>query len=187
MLLILFIYLEVYGPTVLRIFFFCFWEVLYELLCVHYFNFTGRLNAKADVYSFGVLLLELLTGRRALDKIRVAAEQNLVDWTRPCLGDKRKLHRIIDPRLEGRYPKNGAHEFASLALQCIRNDAKLRPNMSEVLASLEKLQDPKYAALPPQSNQKKRSSSTMPRSPMRNPRPPLRPTPSGSSLPSYRA
>ncbi|THU44607.1 hypothetical protein C4D60_Mb02t09150 [Musa balbisiana] len=148
---------------------------------------TGRLNAKADVYSFGVLLLELLTGRRALDKIRVAAEQNLVDWTRPCLGDKRKLHRIIDPRLEGRYPKNGAHEFASLALQCIRNDAKLRPNMSEVLASLEKLQDPKYAALPPQSNQKKRSSSTMPRSPMRNPRPPLRPTPSGSSLPSYRA
>ncbi|CAL9079488.1 unnamed protein product [Musa textilis] len=148
---------------------------------------TGRLNAKADVYSFGVLLLELLTGRRAHDKIRVAAEQNLVDWTRPSLGDKRKLHRIIDPRLEGRYPKNAAHELASLALQCIRNDAKLRPNMSEVLASLEKLQDPKYAALPPQSNQRKKSSSTMPRSPMRNPRSPLRPTSSGSSLPAYHA
>ncbi|RRT69994.1 hypothetical protein B296_00033364 [Ensete ventricosum] len=140
---------------------------------------TGRLNAKADVYSFGVLLLELLTGRRALDKIRVAAEQNLVEWTRPSLGDKRKLHRIIDPRLEGRYPKNGAHEFASLALRCIGNDAKFRPSMSEVLASLEKLQDPKYATLPPQSNQRKKSSSTMARSSMRNPRSPLRPTSSG--------
>ncbi|RWV95358.1 hypothetical protein GW17_00042025 [Ensete ventricosum] len=148
---------------------------------------TGRLNAKADVYSFGVLLLELLTGRRALDKIRVAAEQNLVEWTRPSLGDKRKLHRIIDPRLEGRYPKNGAHEFASLALRCIGNDAKFRPSMSEVLASLEKLQDPKYATLPPQSNQRKKSSSTMARSSMRNPRSPLRPTSSGSSLPSYPA
>ncbi|KAJ6817578.1 putative serine/threonine-protein kinase PBL3 isoform X1 [Iris pallida] len=55
---------------------------------------TGRLSAKADVYSFGVVLLELLSGRRALDKNKVGIEQNLVDWARPSLGDKRKLFRI---------------------------------------------------------------------------------------------
>ncbi|CAL9064535.1 unnamed protein product [Musa banksii] len=147
---------------------------------------TGRLSAKADVYSFGVVLLELLTGRRALEKTKAGTEQSLVDWAKPSLGDKRKLYRIMDPRLEGKYLKKGAHELGILALQCIGKDAKRRPRMSEVLASLEKLQDSKFGALPPQATRPK-TSSTTPRSPMRNPpRSPLRPTPIGSPLPSYR-
>ena len=101
---------------------------------------SGRLSAKADVYSFGVVLLELLSGRRALDKNKIGIEQNLVDWARPFLGDKRKLFRIMDPRLECQYPKKGAFTVATLALQCISNEAKARPRMSEVLATLEPLQ-----------------------------------------------
>ncbi|KAL4304456.1 hypothetical protein GQ457_10G029400 [Hibiscus cannabinus] len=57
---------------------------------------TGRLTAKSDVYSFGVVLLELLSGRRAVDKTKVGVEQNLVNWAKPYLGDKRKLFRIMD-------------------------------------------------------------------------------------------
>uniref|UniRef100_A0A803QNN5 Protein kinase domain-containing protein n=1 Tax=Cannabis sativa TaxID=3483 RepID=A0A803QNN5_CANSA len=49
------------------------------------------LTAKSDVYSFGVVLLELLSGRRAVDKTKVGIEQNLVDWAKPYLGDRRKL------------------------------------------------------------------------------------------------
>ncbi|KAJ6829912.1 putative serine/threonine-protein kinase PBL3 [Iris pallida] len=105
---------------------------------------TGRLSAKADVYSFGVVLLELLSGRRALDKNKIGIEQNLADWARPYLGDKRKLFRIMDSRLEAQYPKKAAHVVAMLALRCISMDAKLRPKMSEVLAVLEPLQDPKH-------------------------------------------
>ncbi|CAL5418233.1 unnamed protein product [Camellia sinensis] len=66
---------------------------------------TGRLSAKSDVYNFGVVLLELLSGHRAIDKSKAAVEQNLVDWAKPYLGDKRKLFRIMDTNLEGQYPK----------------------------------------------------------------------------------
>ncbi|WZZ73832.1 hypothetical protein YC2023_085202 [Brassica napus] len=101
---------------------------------------TGRLTAKSDVYSFGVVLLELLSGRRAVDKSKVGVEQSLVDWATPYLGDRRKLFRIMDTRLGGQYPQKGAYVAASLALQCLNPDAKLRPKMSEVLAKLDQLE-----------------------------------------------
>jgi interleukin-1 receptor-associated kinase 4 len=104
---------------------------------------TGRLTAKSDVYSFGVVLLELLSGRRAVDKSKVGMEQSLVDWATPYLGDKRKLFRIMDTRLGGQYPQKGAYTAASLALQCLNPDAKLRPKMSEVLAKLDQLESTK--------------------------------------------
>ncbi|KAG6503561.1 hypothetical protein ZIOFF_035877 [Zingiber officinale] len=107
---------------------------------------TGRLSVKADVYSFGVVLLELLSGRRAVDKSKMGIEQNLVEWVIPFLGDRRKLYRIMDRSLEGQYPKKGTLAVSILALQCISDDPKLRPKMSDVLASLEQLQGVSSAA-----------------------------------------
>lgn len=49
----------------------------------------------------------------------------------------------MDTKLEGKYPKKGAYTIANLALQCIRHETKLRPQMREVLASLQSLQDAK--------------------------------------------
>ncbi|KAJ3702671.1 hypothetical protein LUZ61_006376 [Rhynchospora tenuis] len=104
---------------------------------------TGHLSAKADVYSFGVVLLELLNGRRVLDATRTEKEQNLVDWAKPMLTDKRKLYRIMDARLEGKYAQKEAQAVFNLTLLCISNEAKLRPKMSEVLKKLEQLKDSK--------------------------------------------
>ncbi|RWW29788.1 hypothetical protein BHE74_00003836 [Ensete ventricosum] len=147
---------------------------------------TGRLSVKADVYSFGVVLLELLSGRRAVDKSKLGIEQNLVEWAKPCLGDKRKLYRIMDTRLEGQYPKKGAHAVSLLALQCIDHEAKLRPRMSDVLASLEQLQDPKSAAFPPQADQHKTSRAIL-KSPATHRHSSLHPAADvRSPLPSYR-
>lgn len=146
---------------------------------------TGRLSSKADVYSFGVVLLELLSGRRALDKTKVGIEQNLADWAKPYLGDKRKLYRIMDSRLAGQYPKKGAHAVANLASQCIGSEAKLRPRMSELLATLEQLQDPKHTAVTQPRTDQWKASSTTSRSPMRHHASPRRPTIGGSPLPSY--
>lgn len=146
---------------------------------------TGRLSIKADVYSFGVVLLELLTGRRALDRSKPATEQNLVDWTKPYLGDKRRLYRVMDMKLGGQYPKKGAHAVAGLALQCIRPEAKLRPQMSEVLEKLEELQDPKYNVTAPQVDTRRTSSGvSVPRSPMKAQPSPRRPSASASPLPA---
>ncbi|KAF5764229.1 putative protein kinase RLK-Pelle-RLCK-VIIa-2 family [Helianthus annuus] len=141
---------------------------------------TGRLTAKSDVYSFGVVLLELLSGRRAVDKGKVGVEQDLVDWTKPYLGDKRKLFRIMDTRLEGQYPQKGAYTAATLASQCLNKEPKARPRMSEILASLEELQDAKNA-----SKDHRTLSSPVPRSPVGHHRQ-RRSTPTASPLPTPR-
>ncbi|VVA23055.1 PREDICTED: kinase [Prunus dulcis] len=102
---------------------------------------TGHLTAKSDIYSFGVVLLEMLSGRRAVDKNRPSGEHNLVEWAKPFLANKRKIFRIIDNRLEGQYSMDGAYKAASLASRCLSTESKLRPNMDEVVTALEQLQD----------------------------------------------
>lgn len=98
---------------------------------------------KSDVYSFGVVLLELMSGRRALDEDRCGLEETLVDWAKPFLGDRRKMVRIMDSRLEGQYAKKEAQTFAEAAIQCLHTDPRSRPNMTDVLATLEALRAPK--------------------------------------------
>ncbi|XP_039023774.1 probable serine/threonine-protein kinase PBL3 isoform X2 [Hibiscus syriacus] len=147
---------------------------------------TGRLTTKSDVYSFGVVLLELLSGRRAVDKTKVGVEQNLVDWAKPYLGDKRKLFRIMDTRLGGQYPQKNAYTAATLALQCLSFEAKLRPKMSEVLVALEQLEATKTASKYNQSDQK---SILLPvqKSPMRQVHSPMHLKTGGSPLPSHKS
>ncbi|KAG5238117.1 hypothetical protein OIU78_007832 [Salix suchowensis] len=101
---------------------------------------TGHLTPKSDVYSFGVVLLELLSGRMAMDEERGGfVDETLVDWAKPFLIDSRRVLRIMDTRLGGQYPKKAAQAAAALALQCLHTDPKNRPQMIDVLATLEKL------------------------------------------------
>ncbi|KAM7256512.1 hypothetical protein ACFE04_012253 [Oxalis oulophora] len=102
---------------------------------------TGHLTARSDVYSFGVVLLEMLSGRRAIDKNRPSGEHNLVEWAKPYLANKRKLFRVMDSRLQNQYSMDSAHKAATLALRCISMEPKYRPNMDEVVTTLEQLQD----------------------------------------------
>lgn len=103
---------------------------------------TGHLTARSDVYGFGVVLLEILTGKKAVDKSRPAREQNLVDWARPLLPHSRKLPKIMDPRIEGQYSSTVATEVAGLALRCLSQNPKGRPTMNQVVDTLESVQDP---------------------------------------------
>ncbi|XVE66498.1 hypothetical protein DITRI_Ditri08aG0084300 [Diplodiscus trichospermus] len=98
---------------------------------------TGHLYVKSDVYGFGVVLVEILTGLRALDPNRPSGQHNLVDWIKPYLSDRRKLKTIMDHRLEGKYPSKAAFRIAQLALKCLAPEPKNRPSMKEVLETLE--------------------------------------------------
>ncbi|CAL0318271.1 unnamed protein product [Lupinus luteus] len=145
---------------------------------------TGRLTAKSDVYSFGVVLLELLSGRRAVDKTMAGVEHNLVDWARPYLGNKRKLFRIMDTRLEGQYPQKGALMAATLALQCLNAEAKARPPMTDVLETLEQIEAPRNPGRNSNSEHQRGVHTPGRRSPAPN-RSPMRLTPTASPLASH--
>lgn len=101
---------------------------------------TGHLYVKSDVYGFGVVLVEMLTGLRALDTNRPSNQHNLVEWIKPHLSDRRKLKDKMDSRLEGRYPSRAAVQIAQLALSCLGPEPKTRPGMKEVVEKLEQIE-----------------------------------------------
>lgn len=94
----------------------------------------------SDVYGFGVVLLEMLTGLRAVDPNRPEGQQNLVIWRSPSLSSKKKLKTIIDGRLEGRYIFKAANEAAQLTINCLREDPRSRPSMKEVVDALQQIE-----------------------------------------------
>ncbi|KAL4578429.1 hypothetical protein LXL04_014552 [Taraxacum kok-saghyz] len=100
---------------------------------------TGHLNGKNDIYAFGVVLLETLTGLRAFDKTRPNNEQNLVEWIRPMLPSKRKVKSVVDPSLGHDYPLKAAYECAALVLKCTQPESKQRPSIEQVLHNLERI------------------------------------------------
>jgi hypothetical protein len=100
---------------------------------------TGHLTFKSDVWSFGVVMLEMLTGRKVMDRNRPKSEQKLLEWVKPYISDQRKLHNVIDPQLEGRYPIKAAVKFANIATSCLVKQPKGRPKMSDVVEGLRKV------------------------------------------------
>lgn len=97
---------------------------------------SDQLSAKSNVWSFGIVLLELLTGRQNMDDFFPPDERNLLHWCRPYLLDSKRLYLIMDPELKGRYPTRTAKMVADLALQCLAEDPVARPSMRDVAASL---------------------------------------------------
>ncbi|KAK9913548.1 hypothetical protein M0R45_037361 [Rubus argutus] len=101
---------------------------------------TGNLTCKSDVYGFGVVMLEILSGRRAVDTSLPTGQHNLVEWAKPYLASKRRALKFFDARVEGQYSVAGALKAANLANQCISAEPEFRPNMNEVVEALEQLQ-----------------------------------------------
>ncbi|KAL2247345.1 probable serine/threonine-protein kinase PIX13 [Sesamum indicum] len=100
---------------------------------------TGHLYVKSDVYGFGVVLLEMLTGLRALDTRRPSGQHNLVDWLKPLLPQRRKLKSYMDARIEGQYSSKAALQASQLTLRCLEGEPRKRPSMKEVVDVLEQI------------------------------------------------
>lgn len=99
---------------------------------------TGSCPEKTDVYDYGLLILELVTGLRIHEiSERLKGENiSISDWARGFLKDK-KLHSLVDSDLRGKYVYHEVEDFICVALQCMRE----YPSMSEVVKMLE---DPDY-------------------------------------------
>ena len=87
------------------------------------------------------MLLEILTGKQALDHNRPAKEEKLVEWARPYLTSKRKVLQVVDARLDTQYLPEEAVRLASIAVQCLSIEPKSRPTMDQVVRALQQLQD----------------------------------------------
>ncbi|XP_027368681.1 probable serine/threonine-protein kinase PBL7 [Abrus precatorius] len=104
--------------------------------CAPEYAMTGQLTLKSDIYSFGVVLLELITGRKAIDKRRPPGEQNLVIWAQPLFKDRKKFARVADPLLLGRFPMRGLYQALAVAAMCLQEQATARPVIGDVVTAL---------------------------------------------------
>nr|WIL59959.1 nodulation protein [Melilotus officinalis] len=100
---------------------------------------TGHLYVKSDVYGYGIVLLEILTGKRIGEITRLCQSKSLRDWLKSNLLNRGKLRSNMDAKLEGSYPPNLASQIAQLALKCIQTEPKIRPSMKEVVETLEQI------------------------------------------------
>lgn len=95
---------------------------------------------KSDVWGFGIVLVEMLTGSQIGDIMRLCERQSLQKWLKSNLLNRGKMRSNMDARLDGRYPPKLALEVAQLSLKCIQTDPKVRPSMVEVVETLEKIE-----------------------------------------------
>ncbi|XAR55735.1 Non-specific serine/threonine protein kinase [Bertholletia excelsa] len=135
----------------------------------------GVLTPKSNVWCFGIVLLELLTGRKNLDSCHPKEERNLVKWSRPFLADDCRLSLIMDPQLKGRFPLKAARTVADIAQRCLQTDPSERPTMRTVLEHLKTIQEIKYSCRFPLQEPGKVSGKCMAKSPSQimSPAPPL--------------
>ncbi|KAI8532978.1 hypothetical protein RHMOL_Rhmol11G0260400 [Rhododendron molle] len=97
---------------------------------------TGMLNEGSDVYSFGILLMELITGKSPVDYSRPPGEMNLVDWFKGMVSSRRG-EEALDPRIQVQPSPRALKRALLVCLRCIDLDTEKRPKMGQIVHMLE--------------------------------------------------
>ncbi|KAJ6860483.1 hypothetical protein NC651_036774 [Populus alba x Populus x berolinensis] len=105
--------------------------------CAPEYASSGRLTIKTDIYSYGIVLLELITGHRALDEVN-GHQEYLVNWALPLMKDH-NFSRLADPMLKGKYSMSVLKKVIEVASMCLGENANSRPSSSELVQAMDYL------------------------------------------------
>ncbi|ONK70348.1 uncharacterized protein A4U43_C05F32800 [Asparagus officinalis] len=96
----------------------------------------GKASESCDVYSFGILLLELASGKKPIEKRSPTLKRTITDWALP-LAQERKFEEMADPKLDGVFIREELKRMVIVALVCSQNEPEKRPTMLEVVELLK--------------------------------------------------
>lgn len=100
------------------------------------FEISGVLTQKSDTYSFGVFLLEVLSGRRVVDTSLGDDAQNLIPWARQNITDGH-LDRLVASNLRDEISDDSLKAYVRIVERCLGGEPKFRPMMIQVVQQLE--------------------------------------------------
>ncbi|KAL2464037.1 Protein kinase superfamily protein [Forsythia ovata] len=95
----------------------------------------GIFCEKSDVYSFGVFLMELITGREAIDMEAFGSNEHVLQWVQMLLSS----NNLVDRRLAGSFTEEGMRDLIRLMLHCMRFPGKERLEMENVVLELDRI------------------------------------------------
>lgn len=104
----------------------------------------GLLSEKGDIYSFGVLMLVIVSGRRPLHVLASPRKDfekaSLIPWARH-LAQTGNMLELVSESLKGIYDRDQAHLCITLGLLCLQKNPEMRPNISEIIKILKRQMD----------------------------------------------
>ncbi|XP_050206601.1 probable serine/threonine-protein kinase At1g01540 isoform X3 [Mercurialis annua] len=97
---------------------------------------TGMLNERSDVYGFGILIMEIISGRNPVDYSKPPDEVNLVEWLKRMVTE-RTPERVVDPKILEKPCSRALKRVLLVALRCVDPNSQKRPKMGHVVHMLE--------------------------------------------------
>lgn len=97
---------------------------------------TNGLNEKSDIYSFGVVLLEMITGKSVINESQTK-RVHVSDWVISILRSTNDVNNIIDSKMAKDFDTNSVWKVVELALESVSQNVSDRPNMQQIVRGLK--------------------------------------------------